>query len=173
VTVRDELTNYFLVAERLLSFSVPMTAERSDARTWPGEVLEELFADAFPAFITADAEAKKYVGRVREWFADLDIMLVDDDDVPVATGWGVPVAWNGELADLPAGYTDTIRRAVRGRERGQAADTFVICGGIVSRSRTGQGLAGELITALRDLARGRAARGSSHRCDRPSSRPIP
>jgi hypothetical protein len=56
----------------------------------PDDVLEELFADAFPAFITADAEAKKYVGRVREWFAGLNIVLVDDGDVPVATGWGVP-----------------------------------------------------------------------------------
>ena len=31
-----------------------MTVERFDARTWPGKVLDELFADAFPAFITAD-----------------------------------------------------------------------------------------------------------------------
>ena len=131
---------------------MPLTVERFDARTWPEEVLEELFADAFPAFIVADPEAKKYIDRVREWFADLNIMLVDDHDVPVATGWGVPVSWNGEQADLPTGYTDATRRAVRGRERGQAPDTFVICGGIVSQSRTGQGLAGELIKALRDLA---------------------
>jgi len=75
-----------------------LAVERFDARTWPGEVLEELFADAFPAFIVADPEAKKYIDRVREWFADLNIMLVDDHDVPVATGWGVPVSWNGEQA---------------------------------------------------------------------------
>jgi Acetyltransferase (GNAT) family len=131
---------------------VPLTVERFDARTWPDEVLEELFGDAFPAFIVADPQAKKYIDRVREWFADLNVILVDDGDVPVATGWGVPVRWNGELSDLPAGYTDAIRRAVRGRERGHAPDTFVICGGIVSASRTGRGLAGELIKALRDLA---------------------
>ena len=129
-----------------------LNIERFDARTWPEDVLDELFAGAFPAFITADLDAKKYIGRVREWFADLNIMLVDEHGVPVATGWGVPIRWNGELADLPAGYTGTTRRAVEGREHDTTPDTFVICGGIVSRSRTGQGLAGELIKALRDLA---------------------
>jgi hypothetical protein len=131
---------------------VTVTVERSDARTWPEDVLNELFAGAFPRFITADLEAKKYIGRVREWFTDLDIMLVDEHEVPVATGWGVPIRWNGKLPDLPAGYTDTTRRAVQDREHGVSPDTFVICGGIVSRGRTGQGLAGELVKALCDLA---------------------
>jgi hypothetical protein len=44
-----------------------------------------------------------------------------EDRVPVATGWGVPIRWNADLADLPAGYTDTTKRAVEGRERGQSA----------------------------------------------------
>jgi GNAT superfamily N-acetyltransferase len=131
---------------------MPLTAERFDARSWPDDQLDTLFGGAFPAFITADQVAKQYIGRVREWFPELNIILVDDDQVPVATGWGVPIRWNGHVADLPAGYTDTTKRAVEGRERAEAPDTFVICGGIVSPARTGQGLAGQLITALRDLA---------------------
>ena len=129
-----------------------VTVERLDARTWPDDVLDPLFEGAFPEFIVADVTAKKYIDRVREWFADLNIILIDEDQTPVATGWGVPIRWNGELEDLPAGYTDTTKRAVEGRERGEKPDTFVICGGIVSRDRTGQGMAGELITALCDLA---------------------
>jgi Acetyltransferase (GNAT) family len=129
-----------------------LAVERSDARSWRDDQLEPLFGGAFPAFITADQVAKKYIGRVREWFPDLNIILIDEDDVPVATGWGVPIQWNGDISDLPAGYTDTTRRAVEGRERAEEPDTLVICGGIVSPARTGQGLAGELITALRDLA---------------------
>jgi hypothetical protein len=152
---------------------VPVTVERFDARTWPDKVLDELFAGAFPTFITADLEAKEYIDRVREWFADLNIILVDENQVPVATGWGVPIRWNGEVAGLPSGYTDTTRHAVQGRESGQKPDTFVICGGIVSRSKAGHGLAGELIMALRISACERAARGSSPRYARPSSPPIP
>ena len=45
-----------------------LTAERSDARSWRDDELEPLFGGAFPAFITADQVAKKYIGRVREWF---------------------------------------------------------------------------------------------------------
>lgn len=126
--------------------------ERSDARDWPDEQLQPLFADAFPPFITADPVAAVYIGRVRSFFAEFDIMLLDDEQRPVATGWGVPIRWIGELADLPSGYTDTTRRAVELHERGEQPDTFVICGGIVNRELARRGVASELIAALRDLS---------------------
>jgi hypothetical protein len=131
---------------------VTVTVERSDARSWRDNQLESLFDGAFPAFITADQVAKKYVARVRKWFPEFDIILIGADGEPVATGWGVPVQWNGDVADLPSGYTGTLQRAVEGHERADEPDTLVICGGIVSPARTGQGLAADLITALRALA---------------------
>jgi hypothetical protein len=127
------------------------SVERFDARAWREGYLEALFADAFAPFITADAVANLYIDRVREWFPELNIMLVSDDE-PVATGWGVPIRWNGEISDLPSGYTDATRRAVELRQVGGDADTLVICGAIVSRKLTGRGLAATLIAALRDLA---------------------
>jgi hypothetical protein len=130
---------------------VVLRVEKYDARTWSDEQLEPLFGDAFPAFIVADKVAAAYIKRVREWFTDLSIMLTDDRDTPVACGWGVPIRWDGTVADLPWGYTDTTRKAVEGRIRGEEPDTFVICGGIVSREVTGRGMAAELISALRDL----------------------
>ena len=72
---------------------MPLTAERFDARSWPDDQLDTLFGGAFPAFITADQVAKQYIGRVREWFPELNIILVDDDQVPVATGQPVPRDW--------------------------------------------------------------------------------
>ena len=129
-----------------------LAVERLDARPWSDEQLEPLFGGSFPAFITADQVVKEYIGRVREWFADLSIILIDSGDVPVAAGWGVPIRWSGNVGDLPAGYTDTLRRAVEGRERAEEPDTLVICGGMVARARTGQGVSAELITALRELA---------------------
>jgi hypothetical protein len=124
--------------------------ERFDARVWPEDQMAALFEGAFPDFITADKVAATYIGRVREWFADLSVMLVDDD-APVACGWGVPIRWDGTVTDLPSGYTDTTRRAVEDRIRGVEPDTFVICGGIVRRTQTGRGRAGELIAALCEL----------------------
>lgn len=126
-----------------------LAVERFDARAWPDELLEPLFDGAFPAFIAADQVAAAYIGRVRDWFAEFNVILLDDDHSPAATGWGVPIRWSGELHDLPTGYTDTTRRAVEDRKAGQVCDTFVICGGIVDRTRSRQGIAQQLITALR------------------------
>lgn len=120
---------------------MPFTIERFDARSWPDEQLDPLFNGAFPAFISADPVAAVYIARIREWFGELDIVLVDEQDRPAAVGWGVPIAWSGEVTNLPFGYTDTLRRAVE--QRDGRTDTFVICGGIVDRTRARQGLAGE------------------------------
>ncbi|HEU5428802.1 MAG TPA: hypothetical protein VFU74_18120 [Actinocrinis sp.] len=129
-----------------------MTAVRTDAREWTEEQMADLYSDGFPAFITADKLAKQYIGRVRAWFPEWNLTVVDADQDPAATGWGIPVRWDGSVADLPGGYTEATIRAVEGREQGIEADTLVICGAIVAGRRAGQGLAGQLLAVLRDLA---------------------
>lgn len=131
-----------------------LRTERTDARTWPVEQMKELFSESFPEFITADRLVSAYIGRVREWFPTWNLTLVDEDEdeVPVAAGWGVPVRWDGSVEGLPSGYTDSLVRAVEGRERGVAPDTLVICGAVVTPSLTGRGLAGETLLALRRAA---------------------
>jgi hypothetical protein len=62
--------------------------ERTGERDRPEDQMERLFAEGFPAFITADQLGKQYIGRVREWFTHQDLILLDDEDEPVATGWG-------------------------------------------------------------------------------------
>ncbi|MYS17874.1 hypothetical protein [Streptomyces sp. SID4982] len=129
-----------------------LITELFDAREWPDEQLEELFSEGFPEFITADRVAKQYIGRVREWFTELNLMMVDERGVPVAAGWGIPIRWDGKAETLPSGYTDATIRAVENREQGIEPDTLVICGAVVTPSLKGRGLAGETLTALRRLA---------------------
>ncbi len=129
-----------------------MTVVRTDARAWTDEQMADLYSDGFPEFITADKLAAQYIGRVREWFPEWNLTLVDAEQDPAATGWGVPVRWDGTVADLPGGYTEATIRAVEGREQGIEPDTLVIGGAIVAGRRTGQGLAGQLLAALRDMA---------------------
>ncbi len=126
--------------------------ERSDARDWPEDRIEALFAEGFPEFITADREAKRYIDRVRAWFAHLNIIVIEDGDTPIATGWGVPLRWSGQINDLPTGYTDALRRAVELREADRAPDTFVICGAVVHPDKKGSGVAGHLVVELCRLA---------------------
>jgi len=131
-----------------------VSVERFDSRERPEEQLDALFAEGFPQFILADQDAKALIGSVRESFAALDIALVADGDVPVAAGWGVPIRWNGQVADLPSGYTDSLRRAVDLRGSGGRPNTFVICAGIVHPERKGTGIATQLIRGLADVAEG-------------------
>ncbi|MFE1262963.1 hypothetical protein ACFW5X_20840 [Streptomyces albogriseolus] len=112
---------------------------KTGARPWDEAHLKELFSEGFPEFVTADRPVKNYIGRVWEFFADLDLMLVDEDGVPVASGWGVPVRWDGRPESLPSGYTEALVRAVEGHEQGVAPDTLVICGAIVTPSLKGRG----------------------------------
>lgn len=129
-----------------------MNVERFDAREWPEEQLDALFAEGFPRFVLADQDAKKLIGPVRDAFASLHIVLVADEDVPVAAGWGVPILWDGEVADLPDGYTDSLRRAVDLRRSGGQPDTLVICAGVVHPEHKSTGMARSLIGALAGLA---------------------
>ncbi|MFI9154814.1 hypothetical protein [Streptomyces sp. NPDC053367] len=118
---------------------------------WKDEQLAELFSEGFPAFITADRVVKRCIGRVREYFAGFDLMLVDErDDVPVAAGWGVPLRWDGTVDGLPGGYTDSLVRAVEGREQGLEPDSSVICGAVVAPSRRGRGPAGGTLGVYRE-----------------------
>jgi len=110
--------------------------------------MEALFAQGFPAFITADPEVKKYIARVREYFPHLDVMLVDEVGAPAATGWGVPIWWSETVDDLPASFADVLRRAVEVYESGSDANTFVICGGVVHPGLKGTGTATDLVQAL-------------------------
>ncbi|WP_406362717.1 hypothetical protein OID55_36310 [Streptomyces sp. NBC_00715] len=126
--------------------------ERTDARTWPDEQMKELFSEGFPEFTSADRLVKEYIGRVREWFAGLDLMVMDEHEAPVGAGWGVPIHWDGLTGTLPTGYTQALVRAVEGREQGVEANTLVICGAVVTPSLKGRGLAGETLKALRRTA---------------------
>jgi hypothetical protein len=130
--------------------------------SWPSGVsmpapgpaeLDSVFEGAFPHSSPPTIVAKEYIGR--------SVSGPRSEHHPGrgrSRSWcgrsGVPIRWNGEVADLPAGCTDTTRRAAEGRERAEEPGTFVICGGIVSPGRTGKSLAGQLITALGGLAPG-------------------
>jgi len=118
------------------------------ARDRPVEQMQGLFRDGWPAFITADQEVKRHLGDVQARFSDLELVLLDERDQVAATGWAVPIRWDGTVGDLPSGYTDALLRSLPA----EAHDTLVIMGAQVHPDQRGQGLAGQVLTALRDLA---------------------
>jgi hypothetical protein len=116
------------------------------------------FRVKWPEFIFHDATAKQFMGRVAEFFPQYDVLLVDEQRV-VAGGWGVPLRWDGTVADLPDGYDGALARAVEGHESGVPPTTLCFMAAAVGNGETRRGLAGQVLAALRDRA---AEAGLSH-----------
>ncbi|GAA1396497.1 50S ribosomal protein L36 [Catellatospora coxensis] len=130
-----------------------LTAEPMHARPRPPEQLEALFGEGWPEFIFHDPETRLHIGRIRELFAGLELVLLDGDE-PVAAGWAVPLCWNGEVSDLPAGYNDSLARALAAYDAGSTPDTHAVLAAQVHPDRQGAGLAARLLAALcEDAAR--------------------
>jgi GNAT superfamily N-acetyltransferase len=128
--------------------------EPIDARPWSNEELDGLFADGFPAWITADQEVKRWIGRVRESFADLELVVADGDAL-VAAGWGVPIQWDGRAETLPGGYTATLAQSIEQLDAGMEPNTFVIMAMVVHPQHRGAGIAGVMLEGMCELAQSR------------------
>jgi hypothetical protein len=79
-------------------------------------------------------------------------VLTNEDGQPVATGWGVPIAWSGEEADLPSSFANLLQRSLEVHDASSRADTFVICGAVVHPAHKGGSAAETLIRSLIDTA---------------------
>jgi hypothetical protein len=127
---------------------VDLRAFAFDDRPDLHEQAEEIFSADWPEFIFHDPVADQQMNRVRHWFGDLNLLLVDGEDQIVAGGWGVPVRWDGSLDDLPGGYDDSLVRAVELHEANGKADTLVIAAAQVRGDLQGRGLAADMLRLL-------------------------
>ncbi len=134
-----------------------LVLERVGDRERPPAAWEALFAGGWPAFIDADPLAAAHLPRVREVFADLQVVLVDEhaaseEEQLLAAAWGVPIAWDGDAEHLPGGYGDALGAALAGHDGRAAADTLVLCAAQVHPRAGRRGLAATVLTGLSDLA---------------------
>ncbi|MFG1996266.1 hypothetical protein ACGFJ7_40450 [Actinoplanes sp. NPDC048988] len=118
-----------------------------------------VFRERWPEFIFHDDVPKKYLARVEEHFSFFDVMALDDDGAVVAGGWGVPLAWDGTVADLPSGYDGALVRAVEGHEGGREATTLSFMAAAVGSAHDKRGLAA---VVLRELTRRAYSKGLVH-----------
>ncbi|GAA0502213.1 hypothetical protein Ade02nite_37640 [Paractinoplanes deccanensis] len=118
-----------------------------------------VFRERWPEFIFHDEVPKKYLGRVEEHFGHFDVMALGDDGAVLAGGWGVPLAWDGTVADLPSGYDDALVRAVEGHEAGREATTLSFMAAAVGAAHDKRGLA---TAVLGELTRRAYGKGLSH-----------
>jgi GNAT superfamily N-acetyltransferase len=124
------------------------TSERHDL----DEQARDAFLPAWPQFIFHDPISAEYLERVETYFPQYDVLLLEDGEV-AAGGWAVPIRWDGTTNALPeGGYDGALISAVTGHETSVPADTLCIMAAAVKPDRQGTGLAGKVLTALRDRA---------------------
>lgn len=126
---------------------VVTSSERPDLEVEAGEA----FRVKWPEFIFHDPIAKKYLTRVGEYFPRYDVLLLDEGRV-VAGGWGVAIGWDGTLGDLPDGYDSALIRAIEGHEADVVPTTLSFMAAAVGGADGKRGLAGHVLSALRDRA---------------------
>ena len=122
------------------------------------EAAAVVFRERWPEFIFHDDVPNRYMGRVAEYFARYDVMVLDEGAV-VAGGWAVPIAWDGTLDDLPSGYDDALIRAVQGRQAGIEPTTLSFMAAAVGSSHDKRGMAG---VVLEELTRRAYSDGLAH-----------
>jgi hypothetical protein len=122
------------------------TRDRPDLK----DEADTAFRVKWPEFLFPhDPVMKQYEAQVAEFFPQYDVLLLEEDRV-IAGGWGVPIRWDGTVQDLPEGYDAAMVRAVEDHQGAIAATTLTYMTVAVVNGRTRQGLAGKVLTALRD-----------------------
>lgn len=109
------------------------------------------FRVRWPEFIFHDPVSNAHLERIGRYFSSWDLWILEEDRV-VAGGWGVPLRWDGTVADLPDGYDGALIRSVEGHEAGDQPDTLCVMAAAVAVDAGRKGLAGQALTALRDRA---------------------
>lgn len=126
---------------------VVVSNERPDLE----DQVREAFRVRWPEFIFHDPVSNANAGKVGEYFSSFDLWIIDEDRV-IAGGWGVPMQWDGTLQDLPDGYDGSLVRSVGDYETRVRPDTFCIMAAAVAADAGRKGLAGTVLTALRERA---------------------
>lgn len=112
----------------------------------------ERFREEWPEFIFHDEGVTPYRDRRLEYFRDWEFYLISEERRLIAGCWGVPIAWNGTVADLPGGFTASLARSVEEYEAGIVPNTFVLMAAAVRNDEQGRGHSGRVITAVRERA---------------------
>lgn len=109
------------------------------------------FDGIWPEFLYHDPVSRAHHNRAVRLFPAFDLLLRDRDNV-LASAWGFPLAWDGSIEDLPDGYDGALIRAVEGNDREVPATTLCVGYVKVSKTHRSRGLAGQILTGMRDAA---------------------
>lgn len=111
------------------------------------------FGEGWPELIFHDPVAKKHMPRVDELFLHLNLVVLNDDEGVIAGGWGVPLAWDGSIENLPEGWDAALAKSIDDHDASVRPDTLCTMAAEVTKSHQSQGLGGLVLSALKGKAR--------------------
>ncbi len=107
------------------------------------------FGPGWPEFIFHDPVARALMPTVNRVFSSYSVVLLTDDDEPIAGGWGVPLHWDGTVDGLPAGWDGALEQAVAQHEQGVQPNTLCAMATEVVAARQGEGIGADVLETLR------------------------
>jgi GNAT superfamily N-acetyltransferase len=116
--------------------------------------VEQLSKRTFPEFMHHNESGGRYWDRLYEEHPDFQLALVDGDEL-VAELHSLPLAWDGSVDDLPAGWDAAFTRAF---ESGRPADALAALAISVAPECQGRRLSSHMLEAMRDAGRARGLR---------------
>ncbi len=129
---------------RRMDISIASLSERPD-------LVDRLpFGPGWPAFIFHDPVARQLMPTVDRIFSEFNLVLLDQNDVVMAGGWGVPLSWDGTVEGLPVGWDGALERSVAEHEASSAPNALCAMATEVVAAHRGTGLAGRVLDALRE-----------------------
>jgi hypothetical protein len=111
---------------------------------------QQVMADGWPAFILASAVAARLWPRVLAEFPSYQVVLVDaaSNDV-IGAGHSLPMAWDGSVEGLPAGWDAALEQAIEDRDRRRTTTAAVGLSVTVATSHRGRNLSRQVVDGLR------------------------
>ena len=135
-------------------------ADRPDLRARRHQVLSGV---TFPEYLHHNEVANRLWPRLYDAFPDFQLALVQGDDL-VAELHAAPLAWDGTLGDLPAGWEDGFERCFAAR---RTADTLHALAISVRPDRQGEGFGARMLADMRAVGHAHGL-GALVACVRPT-----
>jgi GNAT superfamily N-acetyltransferase len=142
-------------------------AERPDLHA----AIEAFGSAVWPEFMLHDRTADRLWARMAESFPAYQLALLDGHERLVAVARSAPLAWDGSLADLPAGWDAQFERSVAGFDDDVAPDTLGAIMIVSDPEQQGRGLGSVMVAALQACARASGFRALIA-CVRPTELPL-
>jgi GNAT superfamily N-acetyltransferase len=116
------------------------------------EPADALMTRAWHPFMRQDAVATTHWDKFASWFSAFQVVLCDPCDRVVAEGNTIPIAWDGTMSMVPAGWDAALDRGVGDYAAHRTPSTLAALAATVDPDCQGHGISRLLLEEMRNLA---------------------